>query len=58
MRGFDVVDGDRAVDPSAKPGDPGVVEAHGTRMAGIVVGRDGPEASRALRRAHGSFRSA
>jgi minor extracellular serine protease Vpr len=43
MRGFDVVDGDRAVDPSAKPGDPGVVEAHGTRMAGIVVGRDGPE---------------
>ena len=42
MRGFDVVDGDRAVDPSAKPGDPGVVEAHGTRMAGIVVGRDGP----------------
>ena len=42
MRGFDMIDGDRTVDPSAKPGDPGVVEAHGTRMAGIVVGRDGP----------------
>lgn len=42
LRGFDVVDGDRTVEPSAKPGDPGVVEAHGTRMAGIVVGREGP----------------
>jgi minor extracellular serine protease Vpr len=42
MRGFDVIDGDRTIDPSAKPGDPAVVEAHGTRMAGIVVGRDGP----------------
>jgi minor extracellular serine protease Vpr len=42
LRGFDLVDGDRTVDPSVKPGDPGVVEAHGTRMAGIVVGRDGP----------------
>jgi minor extracellular serine protease Vpr len=42
MRGFDMIDDDRTVDPSAKPGDPGVVEAHGTRMAGIVVGRDGP----------------
>ena len=41
-RGFDVVDGDTSVVPEAKPGDPGVVEAHGTRMAGLLVGRDGP----------------
>ena len=41
-RGFDVVDGDTNVVPAAKPGEPGVVEAHGTRMAGLVVGHDGP----------------
>ena len=41
-RGFDVVDGDTSVAPEAKPGEPGVVEAHGTRMAGLLVGHDGP----------------
>ena len=41
-RGFDVVDGDTNVVPAAKPGEPGVLEAHGTRMAGLVVGHDGP----------------
>jgi hypothetical protein len=41
-RGFDVVDGDRDASPAAKPGEPGVVEAHGTRTAGLVVGHDGP----------------
>lgn len=41
-RGFDVVDGDRSATPEAKPGEPGVVEAHGTRMAGLLVGHDGP----------------
>jgi hypothetical protein len=42
LRGFDVVDGDRNTAPEAKPGEPGVVEAHGTRMAGLLVGHDGP----------------
>jgi minor extracellular serine protease Vpr len=41
-RGFDVLDGDRDVSPAPKPGEPGVVEAHGTRMAGLVVGHGGP----------------
>ncbi len=40
--GYNVVDGDRSVVPAAKPGDPGVVEAHGTRMAGLLVGGEGP----------------
>lgn len=42
LRGFDVVDGDRSTAPEAKPGEPGVIEAHGTRMAGLLVGHDGP----------------
>jgi hypothetical protein len=41
-KGFDVVDGDRDASAVAKPGEPGVVEAHGTRTAGLVVGHDGP----------------
>ncbi|HXV95314.1 MAG TPA: S8 family serine peptidase [Gaiellaceae bacterium] len=41
-RGFDVVDGDADVSPEPKPGEPGVVEAHATRMAGLLVGHDGP----------------
>jgi minor extracellular serine protease Vpr len=41
-RGFDVIDDDRRAVPEAKPGEPTVVEAHGTRMAGLVVGHDGP----------------
>ena len=41
-RGFDVVDGDRRAVPEAKPGEPSVVEAHGTRMAGLLVGHEGP----------------
>jgi Subtilase family len=43
LRGFDLVDGDRVAAPGAKPGEPGVVEAHGTRLAGLVVGKDGPD---------------
>ena len=39
-RGFDVVDGDRSAAAEAKPGDPTLVEAHGTRMAGLLVGDD------------------
>jgi subtilisin family serine protease len=42
LRGFDLVDSDRNVEPAPKPGEPGVVEAHGTRLAGLVVGDDGP----------------
>jgi subtilisin family serine protease len=42
LRGSDVVDGDRNTAPETKPGEPGVVEAHGTRMAGLLVGHDGP----------------
>ncbi len=41
-RGFDVVDGDGSAAPAPKPGEPGVLEAHGTRMAGLLVGHDGP----------------
>ena len=47
-RGFDVVDGDRDAAPAAKPGEPGVIEAHGTRLAGLVVGRDGPDGLRGV----------
>lgn len=42
LRGFDLVDGDRNVSPAARPDEPAIVETHGTRMAGLVVGRDGP----------------
>jgi minor extracellular serine protease Vpr len=41
-RGYDLLDGDRNAAPATKPGDPEVIEAHGTRMAGLLVGRDGP----------------
>ncbi|MGH3038837.1 MAG: S8 family serine peptidase, partial [Gaiellaceae bacterium] len=39
-RGFDLVGGDRTSAAEAKPGDPTLVEAHGTRMAGLLVGDD------------------
>jgi minor extracellular serine protease Vpr len=42
LRGFDLVDGDRNVAAEAKPDEPGALEIHGTQMAGLVVGRDGP----------------
>ncbi|HWM14564.1 MAG TPA: S8 family serine peptidase [Gaiellaceae bacterium] len=48
LRGFDVVDGDRATAPAPKPGEPGVIEAHGTRLAGLVVGKDGPDGLRGV----------
>ena len=40
--GYDLVDGDRRAAAEPKPDDPGRVEPHGTRMAGILVGADGP----------------
>ena len=42
-RGHDLVDGDRNVAPAAKPDDSLTVEAHGTRMAGLLVGQGGPD---------------
>lgn len=48
LRGFDVVDGDRGAAPGAKPGAPAVLEGHGTRLAGLVVGRDGPDGLRGV----------
>jgi minor extracellular serine protease Vpr len=42
LEGFDLVDGDRDVAPGSKPGDPGVLDSHGTAMAGLVVGQGGP----------------
>jgi subtilisin family serine protease len=37
LRGFDVVDRDRKPVPEADPADPARLEAHGTRMAGLVA---------------------
>lgn len=42
LRGYDLVDGDRSVTPEAKPGEPEALETHGTRMAGLLVGKEGP----------------
>lgn len=42
QNGLDLVDGDRRAAAEPKPDDPGRVEPHGTRMAGILVGKDGP----------------
>jgi hypothetical protein len=40
--GVDVLDRDDSATPTRKPDEPSQLEAHATRMAGIVVGRDGP----------------
>jgi minor extracellular serine protease Vpr len=42
LPGYDVVDDDRTVAPAERPGDPTDREEHGTRMAGLIVGRGGP----------------
>ena len=41
LRGWDVVEGDRRPAAEAHPGDPGRLETHGTRMAGLLVGANG-----------------
>jgi subtilisin family serine protease len=41
LRGWDVVDGDRRPVAKAHPRDPGRLETHGTRMAGLLVGANG-----------------
>ncbi|MGH3029517.1 MAG: S8 family serine peptidase, partial [Gaiellaceae bacterium] len=43
QRGYDLVEGDRNVAPAAKPDESPTVEAHGTRMAGLLVGEGGPD---------------
>jgi subtilisin family serine protease len=48
LQGFDVFDGERTATPAAKPGDPSALESHGTRMAGLLVGRGGPSALRGV----------
>jgi subtilisin family serine protease len=40
--GIDLVDGDRRAAAEPKPDDPGRLEPHGTRMAGLLVGAGGP----------------
>jgi subtilisin family serine protease len=42
LRGIDLVDRDRVVAPEARPDEPSVFESHGTRMAGLLVGENGP----------------
>ena len=42
QRGYDLVDGDRGVAPAAKPDEPATLDVHGTRTAGLLVGKDGP----------------
>jgi hypothetical protein len=42
LRGFDLVDRDRSAAPEPHPGEPSRLEAHGTRMAGLLAGRNGP----------------
>lgn len=42
QEGIDVVGGDEAALPEAKPDDPAELERHGTEMAGILVGAGGP----------------
>jgi minor extracellular serine protease Vpr len=41
LRGYDLVDGDRNLAPSAAPDQAPLVETHATRMAGLVVGGEG-----------------
>lgn len=43
LPGIDVVDGDADASAEARPGDPGQLETHGTRMAGLLVGSGGPQ---------------
>src|SRR4051794_18371977 len=40
--GWDVVSGDPLADAEPQPGDPQDVEVHGTELAGILVGSNGP----------------
>jgi minor extracellular serine protease Vpr len=40
--GFDVVDGDEVPEAKASPDDPTRLERHGTQLAGLLVGSEGP----------------
>lgn len=48
LPGFDLVDRDRRASAEPKPDEPARAESHGTRMAGILVGADGPAALRGI----------
>jgi minor extracellular serine protease Vpr len=48
LRGWDVVDGDRLAAAEAHPRDPGRLETHGTRMAGLVAGANGTSGLRGV----------
>ena len=43
LPGIDVVGGDSDVSPRASPANGALLETHGTRMAGIVAGANGPD---------------
>ena len=48
LRGVDVVAGDQLAAAERKPDEPGRLESHGTRMAGILVGERGPAGLRGI----------
>ncbi|MGZ8695133.1 MAG: S8 family serine peptidase, partial [Gaiellaceae bacterium] len=46
--GYDIVSGDPLADAEPQPGDPRNMELHGTELAGILVGSNGPPEATAL----------
>ena len=48
LPGIDLVDGDRSAGAEPKPDEPARLEAHGTRMAGVLVGSGGPAGLRGV----------
>jgi subtilisin family serine protease len=42
LPGLDIIGAGKDASPQAKPGEPDAVEAHGTEMAGLLVGAGGP----------------
>ena len=48
LPGIDVIDGDTRAQAALNPDDASEVERHGTRMAGLLVGVDGPGGARGI----------
>ena len=48
LRGIDLLGGDRGAAAAGRPDQPGTLENHGTRMAGILVGTGGPAGLRGI----------
>ena len=48
LPGIDLIDGDSRAQAALNPDDASQVERHGTRMAGLLVGADGPGGARGL----------